>query len=224
MSSKIFLIIGATGATGIEVTERALHNKQKVVLYVRNPAKLPAHLAADPNVTVHTGTLDDAPSFQKAFNNVATVISLLGPSATSPGPTSQYYPVILRMMRTSGVKRIVSLSTFAVSQSEDRFALSAALTHAIGKVLFPKGMKNFIDTHQILVEDGTDIDWTEVRVGMLKNNAQPGESLSVGYIGAPKFALNIRRKHIAEFMVAEAEKGVADSQWIKKSPAIWTSS
>lgn len=51
MSSKIFLIIGATGATGIEVTERALHNKQKVVLYVRNPAKLPAHLAADPNVT-----------------------------------------------------------------------------------------------------------------------------------------------------------------------------
>lgn len=173
---------------------------------------------------VHTGTLDDAPSFQKTFNNVDAVISLLGPSATSPGPTSQYYSVILRMMRTSGVKRLVSLSTFAVSQPDDRFALSAALTHAIGKLLFPKGMKNFIDTHQTLVEDGTDIDWTEARVGMLKDNAQPGESLSVGYIGAPKFALNIRRKHIAEFMVGEAEKGIAESQWIKKSPAIWTSS
>lgn len=52
MPSRILLIIGATGATGIQVTEHALHNKQKVVLYVRNPAKLPAHLAADPNVTV----------------------------------------------------------------------------------------------------------------------------------------------------------------------------
>ena len=173
---------------------------------------------------VHTGTLDDAPSFQKAFNNVDAVISLLGPSATSPGLTSQYYPVILRMMQTSGVKRLVSLSTFAVSQPDDRFALSVVLTHTIGKLLFPKGMKNFIDTHQTLVEDGTSIDWTEARVGMLKDNAQPGESLSVGYIGAPKFALNIRRKHIAEFMVAEAEKGIAESRWIKNSPAIWTSS
>lgn len=52
MSPKTFLILGGTGASGILVTERALHNKHRVVLYVRNPAKLPAHISSNSNVTV----------------------------------------------------------------------------------------------------------------------------------------------------------------------------
>ena len=170
-----------------------------------------------------TGTLDDEPTFQKAFHGVDVVVSLLRPTPSSPNPTSPYYPTILRLMRVSGVSRLVYISTFAISQPEDSFALSATITRTLGKFAFPKGIKNVIDTHQILQNSAADIDWTEVRVGMLKDNAQSGEMLRIGNIGDPSFSIFIRRSHIAEFLVGEAEKGAGQSSWIRRSPGIWTS-
>lgn len=151
------------------------------------------------------------------------VVSLLGPTPSSPNPTSPYYPIILRLMRASGVNRLVYISTFAISQPEDSFALSAMITRALGRLAFPKGIKNVIDTHEILQNSAADIDRTEVRVGMLKDDEQPGEILTVGNIGDPSFSIFIRRRHIAEFLVGEAERGADQSIWIRRSPGIWTS-
>ncbi|KAH8593116.1 hypothetical protein B0O99DRAFT_673969 [Bisporella sp. PMI_857] len=223
MPPKTFLIIGATGAAGIQVIEHALGTKHKVVLYVRNPSKLPSKIAADANVTVLTGNLEDNASFEKAFHDIDAVISLLGPSGPSASPTAPHYSSILRSMQAAGVQRLIFVSTITVSQPEDRFSISASFVLFVGKLAFPKGMKNFMDTHKSVVENGSDLDWTEVRVGMLKNEEKAGEKLNVGYLGGPGYNISILRKHIGEFMVAEAEKKGSESMWRKKSPTIWTS-
>lgn len=78
------------GLSGIELCNAALAQGHKLTLYVRSPAKLPAEITGNANVSVVKGTLEDTSSFQQAASSGPTVfISFAGPVMSSKGTVRQ---------------------------------------------------------------------------------------------------------------------------------------
>lgn len=74
------------GLSGLEFCKAALAQGQKLTLYVRNPAKLPAEINNHANISVVKGTLEDMSSFQLAATSGPTVfVSFAGPVMNSKG-------------------------------------------------------------------------------------------------------------------------------------------
>jgi uncharacterized protein YbjT (DUF2867 family) len=74
------------GPSGVEFCKAALRRGYILTLYVRNPAKLPAEITENANVSVVKGTLEDMSSFQRAVTSGASVfVSFAGPVMNSKG-------------------------------------------------------------------------------------------------------------------------------------------
>jgi nucleoside-diphosphate-sugar epimerase len=75
------LLLGGTGICGIIFTRAALEHKHRLTLYIRNPAKLPADIAENEDVTVIKGELGDEEGLKRAAGCGADVfVCLAGPT------------------------------------------------------------------------------------------------------------------------------------------------
>jgi len=218
------VILGGTGPSGILLIQEALAAKHTVVVYARNPGKLPAHLQAraqeqHADLTIVKGELEDAQQLDAAFadGGVDAVLSALGPTFGNPSgtPIARGYAAVLAAMRRAGVRRLIVLGTASITDARDGRSIVYASMVAAVALGARSAYKDIVAVGEV-VRACEDIDWTIVRVPVLKN----GENrvVKAGYVGdgGAGAAYTLSRLGFAVFVVQELEKG----EWIKKAPLI----
>lgn len=230
------LILGGTGPCGILTCRYALQAGHQLVIYARNPSKLPkgmypifyrsrtepvllaaqyTDITAHDDVQVVAGELTNLAALRSALEGCNAVISSIGPlPSQEPGlVVTNAYKVILEAMRAQGVKRIIALGTPSIVDPVDPRGILAWLLPFLIKLAMP-GLYKDIVAVGALFRQTEDIDWTVVRVPFLTN--KPGTAVNAGYVGDGKVGWVLRRDAYAWFVMDELEKG----EWVKRMPAI----
>jgi putative NADH-flavin reductase len=214
------IILGGTGPSGILLIKESLAAKHTVVVYARSPQKLPERLREHPDVTIVKGELEDAQALDAAFagGGVDAVLSALGPTFGNPSgtPIARGYAVVIEAMRRAGVKRLIALGTVSIKDdAHDAYSVVYA-TMVTGVWLGARSAYKDIVAVGEVIRASQDIDWTIVRVPVLKNDEN--RVVRAGYVGdgVAGAAYTLSRRGFAVFVVQELEKG----EWIKKAPLI----
>lgn len=105
--SMRYAVFGGTAPAGVVLIEVALARGHTLVVYARNPQKLPAAIASDSRVIVIKGEITDKAALVEALRGVDGVLSVLGPvlDQSAGNPTANGYANILKAMDQVGVKR-----------------------------------------------------------------------------------------------------------------------
>ncbi len=186
------LVLGATGATGRLVVDRALADGHRVTALVRSPDKL---TRTHPNLHVVSGSVTDSAQVAAAMQRVDAVISTLG--ATKGTIITDSTRAILAAAPSQGVTRVVQLSTFAVQRDRLR-PLSRLITQlAIGPQLRDK----------TAAEDAlraSGLDWTLVHASVLTNGSPTGTATPLAQSKRRSVLQKISRADVAKWLVATA--------------------
>ncbi len=133
------LILGGTGPAGILLIRQVLATVPSpfVVVYARNPSKLPTDLSSSSSVKVLQGQLDDAEKLSQAMEAVDAVLSALGPAQNHPAdkPLTRGYTTIIQVMHEHKVKRLIVLGTASISDPNDRFSVPFFLMVSTVKIV-----------------------------------------------------------------------------------------
>ena len=211
------VILGGTGPSGILLIEEALAAHHTIVVYARNPQKLPAHLSKHPDITLIKGELQDAAALATAMAGAKAVLSALGPMlGTLTGtPIALGYGVVLEAMRRAGVRRLVALGTPSIKDEKDKFSLVWSAMIAAVAIGAHSMYRDIVAVGEV-IRKSEDIDWTLVRVPMLKNDKN--REVRAGYIGdgAAGAGYTLSRQGFAAFVIQELDKG----EWVKRAPLI----
>ena len=116
------LVLGATGRTGRIFTRKALEGGHAVTAYVRNPDKARTLLGTHPNLTITSGTLNDAEQLAAASAGQDVMVSTLGQKATvreflHSTFLQERLPLIMQTVTGAGVKHCVLLSAYGVGDT-----------------------------------------------------------------------------------------------------------
>jgi putative NADH-flavin reductase len=212
------VVLGGTGPSGILLIEEALAAKHIIVVYARNPQKLPAHLNKHPDITIIKGELEDSKTLDTALAGADAVLSALGPSFGNPSgtPLARGYAALLEAMRRQGVKRLIALGTPSI-KDEQNDKSSVVYSMMVNTVAYfaRSAYKDIVAVGEV-IRACEDIDWTIVRVPMLKN--ERNREVRVGYIGddGAGAGYTLARLGFAVFVLRELEKG----EWIKRAPLV----
>ncbi|KAF8460082.1 hypothetical protein BDZ91DRAFT_851784 [Kalaharituber pfeilii] len=237
MARKKILLLGATSPSGIAVIRHALSLSEppQILVYARNPSKLPQDLLINPSVTVLPGgSLTDVGSLRSAVaERPDAIVSLLGPptassetlewfnpfSATGRGtPFVDAYRVIVDAMKEYGVRRILVMGTVSIVDPNDKRTFMADFLAGVVWALVNKAWKNVVAVgkffENIPPEEG--IEWSVFRIGRVLDGDFQG--VTDGYIGDGKGTLHIRRSELSKWLV---EHALTDTPvWTGKQPAV----
>ncbi|KAF8261823.1 NAD(P)-binding protein [Lactarius quietus] len=209
------VILGGTGPSGILLIEEALAAQHTIVVYARSPQKLPAHLSKHPEITIVKGELQDVAALATALAGAHAVLSALGPTLGNPSgtPIALGYGVVLEAMRRAGVRRLIALGTPCIKDEMDRFSF---VYSGMVAAVFAGAHSAYRDIVAVgdAIRGSEDIDWTIVRVPVLKNDKN--REVRAGYIGDGIAGYTLTRQGFAVFVVKELEKG----EWIKRAPLV----
>ena len=212
------VILGGTGPSGILLIEEALASKHVVVVYARSPQKLPAHLSEHPDVTIVKGELEDPKALDTALAGADAVLSALGPTFGNPSgtPIARGYAAVLEAMRRCGVKRLIALGTASIKDEQNDKSSVVYAAMVAGVALGAGSAYRDIVAVGEVVRACEDIDWTIVRVPVLKNGNN--REVRAGYVGDGKAGAGytLARLGFAVFVLRELEK----REWIKRAPLI----
>lgn len=213
-----FLILGATGPSGILLVRKAfeVYPDATIVIYARSPEKVPEDLANNASVTVIKGTLEELDKAEAAVQGVDAVISALGPLPSHPSntPIATFYGHLIDYMHKYNVKRLIVLSTASSKDPNDKFNLKYAALIAGVRILSNAAYREIVAIGEIMRTKGVDLDWTMVRVPILTN--ADTEGVVAGYVGDGKTGTILARKAFAAFSIGEIEK----REWVQKAPLI----
>jgi len=211
------VILGGTGASGILLIEEALSAKHIIVVYARNPQKLPTHLYKHPDITAIKGELEDAEALDTALAGADAVLSALGPSFGNPSdtPIARGYTAVLEAMRRQGVKRLIALGTPSIKDENDKYSAIYAAMVAVVALCARSAYRDIVAVGEV-IRASEDIDWTIARVPVLKN--ETNREVKAGYIGdnGAGAGYTLARLGFAVFVLRELEK----REWIKQAPLI----
>jgi putative NADH-flavin reductase len=212
------VILGGTGPSGILLIEEALAAKHVIVVYARSPQKLPAHLNEHPDTTIVKGELEDSKALDTALAGADAVLSALGPSFGNPSgtPIARGYSAVLGAMRRQGVKRLIALGTPSIK--DERNDKSSVVYSAMVSTVALGARSAYRDIVAVgeVIRACDDIDWTIVRVPVLKD--ERNREVRAGYIGddGAGAGYTLARLGFAVFVLRELEKG----EWIKQAPLV----
>ncbi|KAI0319927.1 NAD(P)-binding protein [Amylostereum chailletii] len=212
------LILGGTGPSGVLLIEALLAQPvhHTIVVYARNPQKLPTDVAQHADVTVIQGELTDEEALSGAMRDVNIVLSALGPAPGHPGGNilAKAFELVFALMKRHSVPRIILLATPSVVDENDRFSLVYKAL-ILGVSLFAgNAYRDIVAVGKVVDTEGEGIEWTVVRVPIL-NDADKTEVVA-GYVGDGKLGYVLSRKGFAAFVVKEMN----EKKWIGKRPAI----
>lgn len=204
------LIFGASGLTGIQLTQRALEKGHDVTAFVRTPENFHLH---HPNLTIFKGDVTDADAVERTLENQEAVICALGaktPFIRDPALITGIKNIVNAMHKKS-VKRFVYLSFIGVDNNKKGLGF-------LVNYIMPLILNNATQDHKIKenIIESSDLDWTIVRAPKLTNGNFTGK-YRVGESILPNSLLfTISRKDLSEFMLSAAEQGL----YIKQKPRI----
>ena len=218
-----FLVLGATGASGILLVRKALelYPDSSIVIYARSPDKVPEDLKNNASVSIIKGTLEDLDTAETAVQGVDAVLSALGPlvkwygtNHPSGNPIATFYGHLIDLMNKHGVKRFLFLSTASSKDPNDKHSLKfASLVEGV-KLFAKNAYTDIVAMGETVRTKGGNIEWTMVRVPVLTN--ADTEAVAAGYIGDDQVGVTLSRKAFAAFVLGEVEK----REWIQKAPMI----
>ena len=202
-------IFGASGATGLLLTERCLAANFEVTALLRSPQKFPLH----ERVTVVEGSAFDPVAIRKTIAGADVVLSALGArSLGKEDVLERAIPLIVAAMQETGVRRIIALgSAGAEDTSLDK--QPAWRRWFVQKIVYNTFLKWPVASQraQLAALSASGLDWTMVMPPMLLNSPGHG-TFRIDGEALPRYGSRISRSDVADFMM----KQIGDSQWIGK--------
>jgi putative NADH-flavin reductase len=204
------IVFGASGRTGLYLVQQALDAGHEVRAFVRTPAKMT--LRHD-GLTMVQGDVYDADKVASAVQGTDAVLSVLGYTKESPKNMQTVAAKnIVNAMQKHQVRRIVSLSSPAVSDPEDEPKLFNRLIMGFFALLSRDRLDETRTAAEIIRQSG--LDWVIVRVPVLSDGPHTGK-YRVGYVGKGVGG-RLSRADAADFLL----KQVSDNTYLCKAPMI----
>ncbi|KAJ6491390.1 NAD-P-binding protein [Mycena vitilis] len=222
------LLFGGTGLMGVPLAREFLwvyQESSSLVLYVRNPERVPQDLAENPSVRIIQGELDDLDAMADAMDGVDAVICALGPTGRKgpfyppDTPIAAAYLRIMVAMKGHGVRRIIGLTTPSVRDPHDQFSLSFEIFRKTFATFCRNAVKDIVAVGRVVRAQRAELDWTLIRMARQTSGCDPESSnVIAGYMGDGKTTVASSRVGAAVFIIEELEK----REWIRKSPILST--
>lgn len=196
------LVLGATGATGVEIVNRSLEAGHSVTTFVRSPEKLLKRFGK--RVDLVRGDLLNPGELQQVLRGHDAVLSGFGPR----GPVrngdgdlvTRFTSALTKAMRESGVRRVVVESVAFLFKDS---LLPPA--YFLGRLFFGGIVKDWEKAESVLQESA--LEWTIVRPPRLTDKPRTGKyRFREGHL--PNFGFSVSRADVADFMVRSLENGV----------------
>ena len=193
------LVLGATGATGLEVVRSAVERGHSVTAFVRSPDRLGAF---NHQIAVRKGDLLDSSQLAHAIEGHHAVISAFGPrlpvSKTDAHLLEQFAGALTRAMEATSVKRLVVESVAFLFKNS-----IVPPAYLLGRLLFPGIVADSAAMERIFLE--SELDWTMVRPPELTNKPYTGK-YRVREGRLPSFGFKISRADVADYMIKAVEQ------------------
>ena len=207
-------LFGASGATGLLLTERCLAAGHTVTALLRTPETFPYR---DRVRTLQGSPVDHTPASDAAIRQTLegadAVLSALGArSLKKEDILERAIPRIVAAMQATGPRRIIALgSSGALADSLDK--QPAWRRWIVQNILYNTALKypvaSQISQYQALSTSG--LDWTMVMPPMLTNTAGHG-TFRIDGDALPRNGARIARADVADFMMAQ----LTSPQWSRK--------
>jgi putative NADH-flavin reductase len=192
------VVLGATGATGIEIVGQAIKRGHAVTALVRSPDRL--KLFAE-QITVRQGDLLSSSDLERVIQGQDAVLSAFGPRVplanTDEHLLEEFAGALTKAMLHTNVRRVV-VESVAFLFKNSIFPPA----YLFGRMFFPRTVADASAMERVFAKSG--LDWTMVRPPELTNKPYTGRyRVRDGYL--PIFGLNISRADVADFMIKTAE-------------------
>ncbi|WP_017812268.1 NAD(P)-dependent oxidoreductase [Paenibacillus shenyangensis] len=217
-------VIGATGATGRKVVERALDLGHEVIAVARRPEVI----TPTARLSVRQGDVLDMPSMAEALVDTDMVISCLGPSGNfsqgtvisegissirknfSPGTTmSVGITNILAACESAGVKRFVMQSGIGLSDGKELSVLNRLAIHISGRIFTKAVEDKAVAEHAV---QQSELNWVIVRPPALSDTAATSK-----YAAGPLIRISpLRPLSFADCADCLVRAATNEPTWIRK--------
>ncbi|KAK6608110.1 NmrA family protein [Botrytis cinerea] len=212
MAGDKILVLGGTGPAGICVLRELVFRKHSIVVYARNPSKIPSDLATNSLIEIIKGDLLDQEALALA----------VAPSYSS------FYELLFPIMRANNVRRVFAMGTLSIRRPEDKFSVIQYLVRGLMPILASAAYQTVMNIAATFdkLTSREEIDWTVFRIAGIpggddeaswKADREGGRDF-VGAVGGKGWAMNQKRGALARWLVDAAE-GKAD-EWICRMPAV----
>lgn len=144
------------------------------------------------------------------------IISDLGPTKLphpSGLPITKATQAIIDVMQKEHVRRLLAVSTGTAIDSDDSFDFKIRVPALIIKFAMPKVYYDIIGVSDAV--RGSNLDWTLVRAGFLKN-IQKSNYVNAGPYGKTKHSRSLYREDLAKFMFDQIE----NTEYSMKAPGV----
>lgn len=193
------VVLGATGATGMELIKHSLAAGHSVTAYVRNPAPLQEFTQ---DLEIRTGDLLDSEQLADVMQGHDAVLSVFGtrvPIAKSDDHLLRNFANALTIaMRQARVRRLVVISTAFLFKD-----CVIPPTYLIGRLFFPSVLRDSAALEEIIEQ--SDLDWTIVRPPQLTDSPPTGLYREcLGHL--PRFGFKISRADVADYFLKVLQK------------------
>lgn len=206
------LILGATGATGVQLVQQALAKGHEVTAMVREPGKV----AARPQLTVVKGNVTSTAEVAAALRGHEAVLSTLGPRAKTDPICALAAEAVVTAMKQEGVKRLIWLSASGVGDS--RAPIDKA-SFVFGRIIIPlllaRPYANHLRAEEIV--RASELEWTVLRPLQLVDAPTGKPAVAVATTPTAMLGgLKIARQDLATFMLGELEARA----WLQQMPMV----
>lgn len=204
-----FLVLGATGRTGVLFVQKALDEGHQVTAFVRR-----AGSSVDQRAQTVVGDVTDAAVIAEAARGHDSIVSTLGVKSASQTPTliTDMVRAVITSAKTSDVDRFVLLSAFGVGES---LAKASFLVSPLFRTMLRKTYADKAASEVLL--KASDLKWTLEYPGALNNGDSTRYSTAVleDVTKTPVFP-STSRTNVADFLLRSA----ADATFIRQTAVV----
>ena len=200
-------IFGATGGTGLALTQLALEHGQSVRVLVRNPSRMPL---VNANMRLVLGNVLDQESVMKTVLGSDAVLSCLGSRnlLKNVRVVSEGTRCIISVMKQQGVRRLVVESAFGAGES-------LAQTTLIERLVFATLLWAPYQDKELMEPEvkSSGLEWTIIRPVRL-TNGPPTNRYVVSTSRPPR--ASVSRADVGAAMLQAVEERL----WIAEAPSV----
>ncbi len=193
-----FVVLGATGGTGLEIVRQAIEHGHSVTAFVRTPERLKPF---GNRITIQQGDLLNPAELAKAISGHDAILSGFGPrvpiAKADANLLQNFATALTTAMHHAGVRRAVIVSTAFLFKDS-----IVPPTYLFGRLLFPGVVIDASAMERIIMESG--LDWTIVRPPQLTDKPSTGKyRVRIGHL--PGFGFKISRADVAHSFLKTVE-------------------
>ena len=202
-------IFGASGATGLLLTQRCLNAGHFVTALLRHPDSFPLRNSVQ---VVHGSAFEPADVLQTVAGADAVLSALGARSLGKEEVLERAVPVIVRAMQQENVRRIIVLGS--AGAKTDALYRQPVLRWIVENLVYTTIMKWPVASQrsQYKTLKESDLDWTMVMPPFLTNGRGRGR-WRIDTDALPRNATRIAREDVAIFMMQQLD----NPHWIKKA-------